>query len=187
MTVRPAVLPEVLLFDTGAFRDHRGTFRELWHAERYAELALRERFVQDNVSVSRPGVLRGLHAQHPRPQGKLVSVLQGAVYDVAVDVRRGSPTFGQWTGEHLGADDGRQMYVPPGFAHGFVVVSEVEAVVLYKCTEFYAAGSDLAIAWNDPAIGVEWPVERPILSEKDASAPTLADVQPDRLPTFSAG
>ena len=184
MTARAAALPEVLVLEGALFRDHRGTFCEAWHAERYAALGLAERFVQDNVSTSHAGVLRGLHAQHPRSQGKLVSVLQGAVFDVAVDIRRGSPTFGQWTGERLTAADGRQMYVPPGFAHGFVVVSSEPAVVLYKCTEYYVAAHDLAIAWNDPAIGVEWPVPDPILSEKDAAAPSLAELPPSRLPVY---
>jgi dTDP-4-dehydrorhamnose 3,5-epimerase len=188
VTARAAALPEVLVLgpDASLFKDHRGSFREVWHAERHAALGVRERFVQDNVSISRTRVLRGLHAQHPRSQGKLVSVLQGAVFDVAVDIRLGSPTFGQWTAETLTAADGRQMYVPAGFAHGFLVVSAEDAVVLYKCTEHYALGDDFAVAWNDPGIGVEWPVQAPILSERDARAPALADLPESRLPVYRA-
>ncbi|MGP8218592.1 MAG: dTDP-4-dehydrorhamnose 3,5-epimerase, partial [Limisphaerales bacterium] len=137
-------------------------------------------FVQDNVSLSRRGTLRGLHFQNPAPQGKLVFVLQGEVFDVAVDIRRSSPTFGRWHGLHLSGENKRQFFIPPGFAHGFAVLSET-ALFAYKCTELYIPQNELTLAWNDPDIGIQWPLDNPQLSEKDARGPRLKDLPKDRL------
>ena len=174
-------LPDVLLLEPKRFGDERGFFMEMFHAKRYAELGIPGPFVQDNFSRSAKGILRGLHFQQPNAQGKLVQVLAGAVYDVAVDIRRGSPTFGKWVGVELSADNRRQLWVPAGFAHGFCVLSE-SADFHYKCTDFYAPGSEHGIAWNDPDLGIPWPVTSPQLSAKDSLAPRLKDAP--LLPTY---
>ena len=181
MRIHTTPLPGVLLIETPVPADGRGHFMETWREDAYAASGIPARFVQDNAAFSRRDVLRGLHYQHPRPQGKLVGVVLGEVFDVAVDVRRASPTFGRWTGYSLSAENGRQLWIPPGFAHGYLTLSET-AVFVYKCTEYYEASADRAIAWNDPRIGIAWPVEEPILSRKDAAAPPLDDVPPDLLP-----
>lgn len=181
MTVTETGLPGVLLIEPRVFGDARGFFLERYHAERYAEAGIEAAFVQDNHSRSERGILRGLHFQIQHPQGKLVEVVQGEVYDVAVDVRPGSATFGQWTGVTLSAENHRQLWVPPGFAHGFVVVSET-ADFLYKCTDVYHPEDEGGIIWNDPDLGIDWPVPVPRLSEKDAALPRLAALTPDRLP-----
>ena len=181
MKVERTGLAGVLVLTPIARVDPRGTFHENWHMERYAEAGLPDRWLQDNVSSSRRGVLRGLHFQNPRGQGKLVSVLRGEIFDVAVDVRRDSPTFGQSVAETLSADNHRQLYVPVGFAHGFLVLSD-DAIVHYKCTEYYRPEHEQALAWNDPALGIAWPLEAPLQSAKDASAPRLADLPLDMLP-----
>lgn len=173
-------LEGLLIIEPKVFGDARGFFLETWNQHRYAEAGLGVAFVQDNVSLSRRGTLRGLHFQNPAPQGKLVSVLEGEVFDVAVDLRRSSPTFGKWHGLTLSSTNKQQFFIPPGFAHGFVVLSEA-ALFHYKCTEFYAPASELTIRWNDPAIGIEWPIKAPTLSEKDARGLTLRDVPPERL------
>lgn len=178
-------LPELLLVQPPVFRDERGTFRELYRDERYAAVGIDVRFVQDNLSLSRRHVLRGLHMQHPRGQGKLVTVLAGAVFDVAVDARRGSPTFGRWEGVTLSAENAHQLWIPPGFAHGFLVLSD-EALFSYKCTEPYSPSDELSIRWDDPEIGIEWPVPVPVLSAKDAAAPMLAEIAAERLPAHDA-
>ncbi|CAN5806757.1 dTDP-4-dehydrorhamnose 3,5-epimerase [soil metagenome] len=185
MNVIETPLPGVLLLEPKVFRDDRGYFLETWNQGRYVELGLPGRFVQDNLSFSKRGILRGLHYQHPRAQGKLVSVAQGEVFDVAVDIRAGSPTFGKWFGALLSAENARQFYIPEGFAHGFVVISD-SALFSYKCTEFYQPREEGSIVWNDPEIGIQWPVETPTLSPKDADAPRLLDIPPDRLPRFNA-
>jgi len=174
-------IPGLVLLRPRIFRDARGHFLETWLDERYADAGLPARFVQDNVSVSRQGVLRGLHYQHPHAQGKLVTALAGSIFDVAVDVRRGSPTFGRWVGCELSAETGHQLWIPPGFAHGFAVTAG-DAVVAYKCTEHYAPADDRGLRWDDPAIGVRWPVADPILSAKDAAAPVLNEIAPEHLP-----
>jgi dTDP-4-dehydrorhamnose 3,5-epimerase len=179
--VQETRFPGVRLIETRAFHDARGHFLELWNRRRYAEAGLAATFVQDNVSVSRRGVIRGLHYQHPHGQGKLVSVLDGEVWDVVVDVRRGSPTKGEWYAAVLSAENGVQIYVPGEFAHGFAVLSE-RAVVCYKCTEIYDSEAEQTILWNDPELGIEWPVEDPVLSEKDAGGVRLRDVPAERLP-----
>ena len=184
MQVHATSIPGVLLFEPRVFGDARGFFLETFHAARYAEAGLRLPFVQDNWSRSARGILRGLHFQWPNPQGKLVSVVSGAVWDVAVDIRRGSPTFGQHVGVELTAENKRQLWVPPGFAHGFCVLSEA-ADFVYKCTALYEPQHDRGIRWNDPALAIAWPVEAPLLSQKDASAPLLADAPV--LPEYVAG
>jgi len=173
--VTPLVLPEVLLIEPQLHRDARGFFKEAWQADRYAAVGLPARFVQDNLSRSCRGTLRGLHFQEPKPQGKLVSVMSGRIFDVVVDVRRDSPRFGQWAGVILDADEHRQLWIPPGFAHGFCVISE-SADFFYKCTDFYDRSCERSVRWDDPDIGIEWPVEDPLLSPNDAAAPPLKAV-----------
>jgi dTDP-4-dehydrorhamnose 3,5-epimerase len=175
-------LPGVVLIEPKVFGDARGFFFESYNARRYAELGIPGQFVQDNVSRSVKGTLRGLHFQEPHAQGKLVQVLRGAVFDVAVDVRRGSPSFGRWVGFELSEENHRQLWVPPGFAHGFCVVSEL-ADFSYKCTEFYAPVAERGVRWDDPEIGIRWPVKDPLLSPKDAAAPFLKDAEV--LPRFT--
>lgn len=164
----------VLLIEPAVFPDERGLFMEAWSRDRYAREGLDVDFVQDNVSLSRRHVLRGLHFQNPVAQGKLVSVLRGAVWDVVVDLRLGSPTFAEWEGFTL-REQGSQLYVPPGFAHGFVVTSDA-ALFSYKCTAPYSPPNERGLRWNDPDVGVAWPVDAPLLSEKDAAAPLLRDL-----------
>lgn len=185
MKVTSLALPEVLLIEPRVVSDARGRFVESWQQERYAEAGIPGPFVQDNVSVSRRHVLRGLHAQHPHGQGKLLSVAAGRVFDVAVDIRVGSPRFGQWAGHVLDAEQGQQLYIPPGFAHGFLVLSE-EAVFTYKCTVAYHHASEFAIRWNDPTLAIAWPVDAPLLSIKDAEAPLLGELSDSRLPAYAA-
>jgi len=180
MTVHELQLPGLLLIEPDVYGDERGVFLETWNAERYAEHGIDASFVQDNLSRSRRGVLRGLHFQNPHPQGKLISVWEGAVYDVTVDIRAGSDTFGQWIGCTLSAENKRQLYVPEGFAHGFAVTSET-ALFHYKCTDVYAPDAEGTVRWNDPDLGIDWPVDAPELSEKDRTAPRLADLPRERL------
>jgi dTDP-4-dehydrorhamnose 3,5-epimerase len=174
MKVTPQAVPDVLLVEPKVFGDARGFFLESFQARRYAEAGILGPFVQDNLSRSARGTLRGLHFQEPMAQGKLVTVLRGSVFDVAADVRRGSPTFGRWVGVELSEENHRQLWIPPGFAHGFCVTSEV-ADFFYKCTELYSPASERAIVWNDPDLGIKWPVAEPLLSAKDGAAPTLAN------------
>ncbi len=164
-----------VIVEPDVFGDARGFFVESWSRARYRAAGLDHEFVQDNFSLSRRGTLRGLHFQNPNPQGKLVSVWQGEVWDVAVDLRRGSPTFGKWVGVTLSAENKRQFFVPAGFAHGFVVTSET-ALFHYKCTATYSPSDERGIRWDDPALGITWPVTDPILSKRDAAAPLLADI-----------
>ena len=184
MKVIKTALPGALILEPQVFGDARGFFYESYNEAKYREAGIDRRFVQCNVSRSARGVLRGLHYQWPNPQGKLVSVLEGEVYDVAVDIRRGSPTFGQWAAVMLSAENKRQFWIPEGFAHGFAVVSE-RAVFSYLCTAVYDKTADAGVRWDDPAIGIDWPVTAPQLSAKDAVAPLLADVAPERLPTYT--
>lgn len=185
MKVEELSLPGVLLITPKVFGDARGYFVETFASERYAEAGIALPFVQDNLSRSPKGVLRGLHLQHPHGQGKLVQVVEGSVFDVAVDVRVGSPKFGKWVGAELSAENHCQLWVPPGFAHGFVVTSD-HALFSYKCTDTYHPESELSVLWNDPAIGIDWPVDAPVLSGKDAAASVLADVDEARLPRWQA-
>lgn len=185
MKVTPTAIPDVLLVEPKVFGDHRGFFVETFSAQRYADAGIAGPFVQDNLSRSARGTLRGLHLQHPRDQGKLVWAADGEVFDVAVDVRRGSPTFGRWVGARLSSETGRQLWIPPGFAHGFCVLSE-HALFAYKCTEYYSRGDELAVRFDDPDIGIDWPMPTPTLSEKDAAAPLLRDIPKERLPRWPA-
>ena len=176
MKVVETKLEGVLILEPRVFEDERGYFFETWNQARYREAGISADFVQDNLSLSHRGVLRGLHFQvPPRAQGKLVSVLQGSVFDVAVDLRTASPTFGQWVGVELSSENLRQMYIPEGFAHGFLVTSE-SALFSYKCTDVYSPQHERSLRWDDPEIGIEWPVADPILSPKDAAAPTMAEI-----------
>ncbi len=176
-------VPGVLVVEPDVHRDARGFFIETYQAEKYEALGIRDRFVQDNHSRSASGTLRGLHLQVQRPQAKLIRVVEGEIYDVAVDVRRGSPTFGKWIGLTLSAENFLQCYVPVGFAHGFAVTSEV-AQVEYKCSDLYDRTCEVGIAWDDPALAIEWPVARPVLSDRDRNNPLLAAVT-DRLPIYT--
>ncbi len=182
MKFLPTEIPEVLVVEPDVHRDERGFFLETHHQRRYAHGGIPGRFVQDNHAHSAARTLRGLHAQRRRPQGKLMRVVSGEVYDVAVDIRRGSPSFARWVAVTLSGDDFRQLWIPPGFAHGYVVTSET-ADVEYKCTDFYDSEDQLVIAWNDPQLGIPWPVTDPLLSERDRRAPRLADVE-DLLPVW---
>ena len=175
-------IPGPLLIEPDVHRDPRGFFLESHHARKYAEGGVDATFVQDNHSRSAGGTLRGLHAQLDPPQGKLLRVTAGEIFDVAVDVRVGSPSFGRFVSVRLSADDFRQLWVPPGFAHGFCVTSE-SADVQYKCTSFYAPDGEIAVAWNDPEIGIPWPLREPLLSERDQAAPRLCEVR-ERLPRY---
>ena len=183
MEVIETKLPGVLVIEPKVFGDERGFFMETWNEARYREAGLPYEFVQDNLSFSQHGVLRGLHFQNPNQQGKLVYVLQGKVFDVAVDIRLGSPHFGEWTGATLSAENKRQFYIPEGFAHGFVVTGE-SALFAYKCTDRYNGQAEGGVLWDDPEIGIEWPIEEPTLSEKDKNAPLLSDMPEERLPRY---
>ncbi len=184
MKISPTRIPECLLIEPQVFADARGSFHEQWNAQRFRDAGLDLQFVQSNVSESGRGVLRGLHYQWPQPQGKLVSVLEGEVWDVAVDIRRGSPTFGHWAAAVLSAQNHRQFWIPEGFAHGFVVLSE-RAVFHYLCTAPYVREADAGLRWNDAAFAIDWPVAEPLLSDKDARAPFLEDVPAERLPVHA--
>ncbi len=183
MNVQETGLPGVLLLQPPVFRDARGFFRETWRADRYAELGIAGPWAQDNVSLSARGVLRGLHFQEPGAQGKLVCVLRGEVWDVAVDVRVGSPTFGRWAGYPLSAENGWQLWIPEGFAHGFVVTSD-EALFAYKCTAPYRPETEGTVLWNDPELGIEWPAVEPVVSYKDERGVPLRHLPPERLPRW---
>ena len=176
-------LPGCVVIEPQVFGDSRGSFFESWNKSRWAEHGLDMDFVQSNVSSSSRGVLRGLHYQWPQPQGKLVSVLEGEVYDVAVDIRRGSPNFGQSTAVLLSAGNRRLFWIPEGFAHGFVVVSD-RAVFHYLCTAPYLREADAGIRWDDASLAIDWPVSEPLLSDKDARLPFLDDIAQDRLPEY---
>jgi dTDP-4-dehydrorhamnose 3,5-epimerase len=183
LKITPTDLPDVLLVEPDVHRDTRGFFLETWHAFRYAEAGLDVRFVQDNHSRSQRGTLRGLHVQLAKPQGKLVRVSIGEIFDVAVDIRHGSPTFGRHVGALLSAENFHQLWIPEGFAHGFCVLSEI-AEMQYKCTDVYDPTSELTICWDDPAIGIEWPLDNPLLSDKDMAGRLLAECRAQDLPVY---
>ena len=181
MNVRQLGMDGLLLIEPTRFRDDRGWFAEAWQSERYRACGITHTFVQDNLAESRQGVLRGLHAQVPHPQAKLIQVLSGRVYDVAVDARPGSPTFGRWEGVVLDAEEGFQFYLPAGFLHGYYVLS-ASALLGYKVSERFYPEHELTVRWNDPDIGITWPLTgEPLLSDKDANAPPLGDIALDRL------
>jgi dTDP-4-dehydrorhamnose 3,5-epimerase len=175
MKIIQTSIPEVIIFIPPVFTDSRGHFLETYQQQKYAEAGILKPFVQDNQSYSTKNVLRGLHFQLRHPQAKLVRVTQGSVFDVAIDIRKNSPTFGKWHGEILSAENKKQLYIPENFAHGFCVLSD-SAEFLYKCTDFYVPGDEAGLMWNDAQLGIKWPIDQPILSEKDAVLPSLADV-----------
>jgi dTDP-4-dehydrorhamnose 3,5-epimerase len=179
---QPTDLAGVIVVEPDVHRDDRGFFLEVYHARKYAGGGIDAVFVQDNHSRSARGILRGLHGQRRHPQGKLVRAIDGEIFDVAVDVRRGSPSFGRWIGVVLSGDNSKQLYVPPGYLHGFCVLSE-RADVEYKCTDFYDRADEVGVRWDDPAIGIEWPITDPVVSAKDSEAPLLSEIF-DLLPVF---
>jgi dTDP-4-dehydrorhamnose 3,5-epimerase len=185
MDVKDLELPGLKIVQPKVFGDARGFFLETYSAQRYREAGIEQSFVQDNISFSSRGILRGLHFQKPGTQGKLVSVLMGEVFDVAVDIRVGSPTFGKWFGLLLNSESKQQLWVPAGFAHGFVVTSET-ALFSYKCDAYYSPQNEYSLLWNDPDIGVSWPVSDPVLSNKDKDARRLRDFPSESLPKYSS-
>ena len=184
MRVTTIDIPGVLVIEPDVYSDHRGHFAETYHEHRYRETGIAERFVQDNYSHSIRNTLRGLHFQEPQAQGKLVMALEGSVYDVVVDIRKGSPTFGKWYAMTLSGEHVRQIYIPPGCAHGFCVLSET-AAFLYKCTAYYAPQHERGIIWNDPTLGIQWPVLAPLISAKDQALRPLVDMDPS-LPLYQS-
>ena len=184
MRVIETTLPDVVIIEPQSYADQRGTFQEIFQAERYSEAGITGDFVQDNLSFSEHGVLRGLHFQSPNSQGKLVYALQGEVFDIAVDVRRGSPHFGQWVGWTLSAKNRHQIWIPEGFAHGFCVTGD-SALVAYKCTHYYDAEAEKSIRWDDPEIYVDWPIAQPKISVKDADSSLLRDIDLTLLPIWN--
>ena len=176
-------LDGVLIIEPDVFDDQRGFFFETYNQNRYQEIGVTSDFVQDNLSFSRKGTLRGLHYQHPHDQAKLAQVIQGEVFDVVVDIRRGSTSFGKWVGQYLSGDNKTQIFIPAGFAHGFCVLSET-ALFHYKCSDFYAPQCEGGILWSDPDVAIDWPVDSPIVSEKDARFSILKDIEEDGLPLF---
>lgn len=185
MKIVKTSLVGVNILEPKVFGDRRGFFMETYHRRRYQDSGVPAQFVQDNLSFSRRGILRGLHYQLPHEQAKLVQVLQGDVFDVAVDIRRGSPTFGQWTAVRLSAENKRQLFIPEGFAHGFCVLSET-ALFLYKCSDFYHPECEGGVLWCDPQLGMDWPLKDPVLSDKDRSYLTIGDIAENRLPAYHA-
>ncbi|MFX4261830.1 dTDP-4-dehydrorhamnose 3,5-epimerase [Pelotomaculum propionicicum] len=183
MKVIETGLPGVVIIEPEVYYDHRGLFLETWNQDRYTATGLPSCFVQDNLSISKKRVLRGMHFQHPHSQGKLVSVLQGEVFDVAVDIRLGSPTFSRWVGVTLSHENMRQLYIPEGYAHGFLALSEY-AVFHYKCTDYYNPKAEKGIIWSDPDINIDWPEGVPVLSEKDLANPRLKDMKHHVLPVY---
>ena len=181
MKILTTKIDDVLIIEPDVFSDHRGFFMETYQKHRYWKSGITTDFVQDNLSFSVSGTLRGLHFQNPSAQAKLIHVIQGAVFDVAVDIRNGSPTFGQWVSTILSEENKRQFLVPQGFAHGFCVISQT-ALFTYKCSDFYAPQYEHGILWNDPDIGIKWPVDNPVLSDKDKQFPRLKDIPDDQLP-----
>jgi dTDP-4-dehydrorhamnose 3,5-epimerase len=184
MKTIPTELPGVLVIEPRTFRDERGFFLETWNQDRYQASGLPTTMVQDNLSWSRRGVLRGLHLQHPAPQGKLVYALAGQIFDVVADVRVGSPHFGRWLAFELSLENGRQIYVPPGFAHGFCVLSAT-ALVAYKCSGDYRPECEVGVAWNDPRLAIDWPLSFPLLSAKDGRLPRLDEISRAALPPYA--
>lgn len=185
MNVKETKLEGVLVLEPDVFSDERGFFLETWNSARYENAGIQGPFVQDNISFSKRGVLRGLHFQYPQSQGKLIQILSGEVVDIAVDIRVGSPTFGHWVSEVLSDANHKQIYIPPGFAHGYCVTSQT-AVFSYKCTDFYNPETENGIIWNDPDLNIDWPIKEPILSIKDKEYPRLKDFPPDKLPDFGS-
>jgi dTDP-4-dehydrorhamnose 3,5-epimerase len=185
MKTQETELNGVLIIEPDTFPDERGYFMETYHQEKYQAIGIKRDFVQDNLSYSLRGTLRGLHYQYPRSQAKLIQVIRGEIFDVVVDIRRGSPTFGRWTGLLLSDENKRQLFVPEGFAHGFCALSAT-ALVCYKCSDFYAPESEGGIVWLDPGIGIKWPIPDPLVSDKDRSYPPLNHIPRGRLPVWES-
>jgi len=181
ITFNETAMKGVIVIESEKFEDHRGYFREVYHSVSYGPLG--KDFLQDNLSYSKKNVLRGLHYQLTNPQGKLISVVRGEIFDVAVDIMRGSPSFGEWFGVVLSATNNKQIYIHPGYAHGFCVLSEY-ADVYYKCTELYSPGDEYSLIWSDVSVNIDWPVSAPILSKKDQGAPALAQIPEELLPEY---
>ena len=181
MQIKTTTLEGIVIIESEVFDDSRGYFMETYHADRYYNAGVQASFVQDNLSFSTKGTLRGLHFQIRRPQAKLVQAVTGEIFDVVVDIRPGSKTFGQWSGIRLSAHNKRQVFIPAGFAHGFCVLSQT-AHFLYKCSEFYNPEDEGGIIWSDPSIGIQWPIGEPSISEKDRRFPSLSELSPDQLP-----
>ncbi len=184
MKVLKTDLDGVLVIEPQVFEDARGFFMESYNRSRYKEFGIKLNFVQDNLSFSKHKTLRGLHYQHPKAQAKLVQVLQGEVFDVVVDIRPQSPTFGHWIGEYLSGANKKQVIIPEGFAHGFCVLSDT-ALFHYKCSDFYASECEGGINWKDSSLAIDWPIDDPIVSKKDKSLPLLSEISTDRLPPIS--
>ena len=178
MKVIETDIPDVKIIEPAVFGDERGFFMEIWQQKKFEELVAKRTFVQDNHSKSKQGILRGLHFQTENTQGKLVRVVSGEVFDVAVDIRKGSPTFGQWVGVYLSAENKRQLWIPEGFAHGFYVTSK-EAEFVYKCTDYYNPQAEVSLRWNDPVLGITWPLTgtEPLLSHKDVNGANFEDIE----------
>lgn len=183
MKFTKTAFPDVFLIEPDVFKDTRGFFMETYNQMKYAEAGIDQVFVQDNYSHSKYGILRGLHYQLKNAQGKLVFVITGEIFDIVVDIRIGSPRFGQWFGTHLSAENRLQIFVPEGYAHGFIVLSE-GVDVIYKCTDFYTPGDEYGIFWADPSIGIDWPIKNPVLSDKDSKNPKLREIPEELLPAF---
>lgn len=183
ISVEQTSLPGVLVVQPRVFGDQRGFFLETFHQEKYQKAGIDRNFVQDNHSHSRKGTLRGFHYQLPHPQAKLITVVRGEIFDVAVDIRKGSPTFGKWFGIHLSEENKRQLFIPEGFAHGFLVLSQ-DTDVTYKCSELYFQEDEHGVIWSDPQIGVEWPAQDPILSDKDKNFSRLSEIPENLLPVY---
>jgi dTDP-4-dehydrorhamnose 3,5-epimerase len=183
MKIVETELDGVVVIEPDVFGDERGYFLETYNQDRYQEFGIKANFVQDNLSFSKKGILRGLHFQYPKAQAKLVQVIQGEVFDVVLDIRRESPTFGCWIGESLSDKNKRQIYLPEGVAHGFCVLSDT-ALFHYKCTNFYAPQYEGGVLWSDPDLAIDWPVDFPLVSEKDATFSCLKDIEEDRLPAY---
>jgi dTDP-4-dehydrorhamnose 3,5-epimerase len=185
MNIIPTTLDGVLIIEPKVFEDQRGFFLETYHQKRYNQAGINRIFVQDNLSFSVKGTVRGLHYQIKHPQAKLIQVITGEIFDVAVDIRVGSDTYGQWAGVRLSAENKRQIYIPEGFAHGFCVLSQI-AHFLYKCSNFYSSEDECGIFWADPDIGIDWPIKDPIISERDKNFSCLSDLSPEQLPVLEA-
>lgn len=184
MKIQKTDIEGVLVIEPAVFSDERGYFMETYHQKRYLEMGISSVFLQDNLSYSVRGTLRGLHYQYPNAQAKLVQVVRGEIYDVAVDIRPESTTFGKWVGVYLDSDTKRQLFIPEGFAHGFAVISDY-ALFTYKCSDLYDPSSEKGIIWNDPGLAIDWPVTSPLLSEKDQQYQALRDIPMENLPTKS--
>jgi len=178
-------IDDVLIIEPDVFDDKRGFFMETYQKQRYEENGITPAFVQDNISYSLSGTLRGLHYQLPNQQSKLVQVINGEIFDVAVDIRRGAPTFGKWTGAYLSGENKHQLFIPEGFAHGFCVISK-EATFMYKCSDFYCRKNEKGLSWSDPELNIKWPVKEPVLSGKDEKYPCLKDIPEEHLPIYTA-